>query len=107
MQFLYQMNLCSIVILNSTNDEFIFTKPKLLNCYLCGLYRFFFEYVRDDPQRGEAFGFSTSQLISLTLVPVAAAAYSIMRKSPLPSAGEAPEPATEGKPARPGKKKRK
>ena len=49
-----------------------------------GVYRFFFEYVRDDPQRGEAFGFSTSQLISLVLVPVAATAYSVMRKKPLP-----------------------
>jgi len=49
-----------------------------------GFYRFFFEYLRDDPQRGEAFGFSTSQLISLALVPIAAVAYSLARKKPLP-----------------------
>jgi phosphatidylglycerol:prolipoprotein diacylglycerol transferase len=72
-----------------------------------GVYRFLLEYVRDDPQRGEAFGFSTSQLISLGLVPVAAVAYSVMRKTPLPSAGEAPPQPTEGRPARPGKRKRK
>ncbi len=58
-----------------------------------GVYRFFFEYVRDDPQRGEAFGFSTSQLISLTLVPVAAVAYSVMRKNPLPPIDQRSTPA--------------
>ena len=36
-----------------------------------GIWRFLIEYVRDDPERGEAFGFSTSQLISLALVPIA------------------------------------
>ena len=76
-----------------------------------GLYRFFFEYVRDDPQRGEAFGFSTSQLISLALVPVAAVAYSVKRKKPLPTVEEravAAEPAiVERTPVRaPRKKKR-
>lgn len=69
-----------------------------------GVYRFFFEYVRDDPQRGEAFGFSTSQLISLALVPVAAVTYSVMRKNPLPRESEggqpAPPPSTEKKPSR-------
>ena len=40
-----------------------------------GLWRFLIEYVRDDPGRGEAFGFSTSQLISLAIIPVAAFAY--------------------------------
>jgi phosphatidylglycerol:prolipoprotein diacylglycerol transferase len=45
-----------------------------------GVARFFLEYLRDDPERGEAFGFSTSQLISLLVVPVAATAYSMLRK---------------------------
>lgn len=40
-----------------------------------GVWRFFIEYVRDDPGRGELFGFSTSQLISLSIVPLAAFAY--------------------------------
>jgi phosphatidylglycerol:prolipoprotein diacylglycerol transferase len=40
-----------------------------------GVWRFLIEYVRDDPGRGEAFGFSTSQLISLSIVPIAAFAY--------------------------------
>jgi phosphatidylglycerol:prolipoprotein diacylglycerol transferase len=48
-----------------------------------GLARFLLEYLRDDPERGEAFGFSTSQLISLFVVPVAASAYSVLRKRAL------------------------
>lgn len=40
-----------------------------------GVWRFLIEYVRDDPGRGEAFGFSTSQLISLSIIPAAAFAY--------------------------------
>ena len=40
-----------------------------------GVWRFLIEYVRDDPGRGEMFGFYTSQLISLAIVPVAAFAY--------------------------------
>lgn len=47
---------------------------------LYGLWRFFIEYVRDDPERGFYFGFSTSQLISLALVPVALLAYMMLRK---------------------------
>jgi phosphatidylglycerol:prolipoprotein diacylglycerol transferase len=47
---------------------------------LYGLWRFFIEYVRDDPERGFYFGFSTSQLISLALVPIAALAYLMLRK---------------------------
>ncbi|MDQ3035960.1 MAG: prolipoprotein diacylglyceryl transferase [Myxococcota bacterium] len=42
---------------------------------LYGFWRFGIEYVRDDPERGAAFGFSTSQLISLAIVPVAAFFY--------------------------------
>jgi phosphatidylglycerol:prolipoprotein diacylglycerol transferase len=45
-----------------------------------GVARFFLEYLRDDPERGAAFGFSTSQLISLLLVPACATAYSLLRK---------------------------
>ena len=46
-----------------------------------GLFRFAIEYWRDDPERGQAFGFSTSQLISLAIVPVAAFAYFQARKA--------------------------
>ncbi len=66
-----------------------------------GVWRFFIEYVRDDPERGFYFGFSTSQLISLALVPLAAVAYSILRKKQ----GSAPvtpygaEPEVEAQPA--------
>jgi phosphatidylglycerol:prolipoprotein diacylglycerol transferase len=45
-----------------------------------GIARFVLEYLRDDPERGEAFGFSTSQLISLCVVPIAAIAYNLLRK---------------------------
>lgn len=40
-----------------------------------GLWRFGIEFVRDDPERGAALGFSTSQLISLAIVPIAALFY--------------------------------
>lgn len=52
---------------------------------LYGVWRFLIEYVRDDPERGEAFGFSTSQLISLAIVPVAAFFYFQLRKQHLAS----------------------
>jgi phosphatidylglycerol:prolipoprotein diacylglycerol transferase len=52
----------------------------LVMCFLYGVARFFLEYLRDDPERGQALGFSTSQLISLILVPIAAIAYSVLRK---------------------------
>lgn len=45
-----------------------------------GLWRFFIEYLRDDPERGFAFGFSTSQLISLALIPVCVIAYVQLKK---------------------------
>jgi phosphatidylglycerol:prolipoprotein diacylglycerol transferase len=54
-----------------------------------GLWRFFIEYVRDDPERGGAFNFSTSQLISLALLPVGAIAYSMIRSQVL-AHGDAP-----------------
>lgn len=47
---------------------------------LYGLWRFFIEYLRDDPERGFAFGFSTSQLISLALVPICILAYVQLKK---------------------------
>lgn len=43
-----------------------------------GAARFAFEYLRDDPERGEAFGFSSAQLISLALVPACAAIYLVL-----------------------------
>ncbi len=63
---------------------------------LYGLWRFFIEYVRDDPERGFYFGFSTSQLISLALVPFAILAYLMLRKQQ----GDAPlVPFGSGEPA--------
>ena len=47
---------------------------------LYGLWRFGIEYLRDDPERGFAFGFSTSQLISLAIIPVCIIAYIHLRK---------------------------
>jgi phosphatidylglycerol:prolipoprotein diacylglycerol transferase len=44
-----------------------------------GSWRFVVEYIRDDPERGAAFGFSSAQLISLLLVPICAVAYSVLR----------------------------
>jgi phosphatidylglycerol:prolipoprotein diacylglycerol transferase len=44
-----------------------------------GVLRFLIEYLRDDPERGEAFGFSSAQLISLALVPTCAVVYSVLR----------------------------
>lgn len=55
-------------------------------CMTYGTARFFLEYLRDDPERGFALGFSTTQLISLCVVPTAAAAYSLLRK-PAPLGG--------------------
>jgi prolipoprotein diacylglyceryltransferase len=44
------------------------------------LWRFLIEYLRDDPERGFAFGFSTSQLISLAIIPVCIIGYVHLRK---------------------------
>jgi phosphatidylglycerol:prolipoprotein diacylglycerol transferase len=57
-----------------------------LLCMLHGTARFFLEYLRDDPERGFALGFSTTQLMSLCLVPIAAVLYSLLRK-PAPLSG--------------------
>ncbi len=45
-----------------------------------GIARFLLEYLRDDPERGSIFGFSTSQFISLAIVPLAAVGYSMLKK---------------------------
>jgi phosphatidylglycerol:prolipoprotein diacylglycerol transferase len=62
---------------------------------LYGIWRFLIEYVRDDPERGFYFGFSTSQLISIALVPLCALLYQVLRQrqgdTPLVAGGVAPE----------------
>ncbi len=57
---------------------------------LYGIWRFLLEYLRDDPERGFYFGFSTSQLISMALVPMCVFLYFELRKRHL--ASPAPEP---------------
>jgi len=47
---------------------------------LYGTWRFFVETLRDDPERGALGGFSTSQIISMALVPIAVLAYVMVRK---------------------------
>jgi phosphatidylglycerol:prolipoprotein diacylglycerol transferase len=88
--------------------------------FLYGIWRFFIEYVRDDPERGGLFGFSTSQLISLALIPIAAFFYFQLRKAqgdaqltPAVVPAEAKVVATKGEPSaekpekkRPKKKKK-
>lgn len=69
---------------------------------LYGIWRFLIEYVRDDPERGFYLGFSTSQLISLALLPVAGFLYHQLHKK---ASAPAPEPAAE--PDEPAKKKKK
>ena len=69
---------------------------------LYGIWRFLIEYVRDDPERGFYLGFSTSQLISLALLPVAGFLYQQLHKK---ASAPAPEPAAE--PDEPAKKKKK
>lgn len=51
----------------------------LVTAMAYGSFRFFIEYLRDDPERGQAFGFSSAQLISLLLVPICAVIYSGLR----------------------------
>lgn len=45
-----------------------------------GVTRYLLEYLRDDPERGDIVGFSTSQFISLLIVPLAAIGYSVLRR---------------------------
>ncbi len=47
---------------------------------LYAIWRFCIEYLRDDPERGGAFDLSTSQLISLALLPAVAIGYVVYRK---------------------------
>jgi phosphatidylglycerol:prolipoprotein diacylglycerol transferase len=58
----------------------------LVLCMSYGTARYFLEYLRDDPERGFALGFSTTQLLSLCIVPVSAVLYSLLRK-PAPLSG--------------------
>lgn len=84
---------------------------------LYGLWRFFIEYVRDDPERGFYFGFSTSQLISLALVPFAVLVYVSLRKKqggapvvPYAAPAEASDPKADDdadKSAKPAKRKKR
>jgi phosphatidylglycerol:prolipoprotein diacylglycerol transferase len=55
-------------------------------CMAYGTTRFFLEYLRGDPERGFALGFSITQLMSLVLVPLAAMSYVVLRK-PAPVIG--------------------
>jgi phosphatidylglycerol:prolipoprotein diacylglycerol transferase len=69
-----------------------------------GLWRFFIEYMRDDPGRGEAVGFTTSQLISLAIIPVCSLLYYILwRESAQTTTAAAPAP----EPAKPAKKRKR
>lgn len=62
--------LCAITILIWRRREF-YGQVLLVLAMSYGLWRFAIEYVRDDPERGFFAGFSTSQLISLAIVPIA------------------------------------
>jgi phosphatidylglycerol:prolipoprotein diacylglycerol transferase len=56
-------------------------------------WRFVLEYLRDDPERGEAFGFSTSQLISLALLPIAVITWAAVKKASADGGGKTEGPA--------------
>ena len=58
---------------------------------LYSVWRFFVEFLRDDPERGAAFGFSTSQWISLAILPLAVFAYMALKKHAAEN-GEKPIP---------------
>lgn len=60
--------------------------------FLYACWRFLIEYVRDDPERGFYFGFSTSQLISMALIPIAGLAYFQLRKREGQMTSSPPEP---------------
>ncbi len=62
--------LCGITLAMWRRREF-YGQVLLALAVAYGLWRFGIEYVRDDPERGAFAGFSTSQLISLGIVPVA------------------------------------
>ena len=90
----------------------------LVVAVLYGVWRFLIEYVRDDPERGFYFGFSTSQLISIGLVPVCGFLFFELRKrhrleaasaeGDVEAAPEAEaEPKAKASRAKPKKKKKK
>ena len=84
----------------------------LVVAVLYGAWRFLIEYVRDDPERGFYFGFSTSQLISLVLVPICGFLYYELlkrsRSEPLELVPAAvTTDASDGTEARPKKRKKK
>jgi phosphatidylglycerol:prolipoprotein diacylglycerol transferase len=54
---------------------------------LYGVARFLLDYLKDDPERGDVAGFTTSQFISLVVVPLAAIGYSVLRKRARDHAG--------------------
>ncbi len=77
-------------------------QPLLALVFGYAVWRFLIEYLRDDPERGGAFNYSTSQLISLLLIPVAVFSYVHLRKQasiagfPLvPNLASPPPPAPE------------
>lgn len=82
-----------------------------------GLWRFGVEFLRDDPERGALAGFSTSQWISLAIVPAAVIAYVMLHKRHQELGGDPPIPpdaresehlkASEKKPAEKGGTKKK
>ena len=65
---------------------------------LYSVWRFFVEFLRDDPERGAAFGFSTSQWISMAILPLAIMGYIMLRKRAL-ERGEQPIPKHAQEPA--------
>ena len=91
-------------------------QPLLVLVMAYGVWRFFIEQVRDDPERGALAGFSTSQLISLALVPIAGFAYYALHRRakelgfpPVPTLARPAtipaEPATGDAPAAKGRKR--
>lgn len=74
----------------------------LILAMLYGCWRTFVEVVRDDPMRGYYFGLSTSQLISMALVPACGYLYLRLRKRPLASATpeDSVAPTVEDEPAK-------
>ncbi len=91
-------------------------QPLLVLVMGYGVWRFLIEHVRDDPERGALGGFSTSQLISLALIPIAGFAYfTLYRRAqelgfpPVPTLARpaAPAAAHEASPERPAKARKR
>jgi phosphatidylglycerol---prolipoprotein diacylglyceryl transferase len=85
--------LLAVLCLRAFQRRLFSGQPLLLLAIGYSGARFLLEYLRDDPERGRAFGFSTSQLISLLIFPLAAIAYSLLRKRALRSGGITPREA--------------